>query len=102
MLLCQNAVMYLEAYANVKIANNSAENTGGGLCVETSDYIESQEVCFFQLGYEIFVNLSLIESINFTGLDSPSICLVSLFHPMSTKGIKLQTIFVGEPPQTIF
>ncbi len=63
MLLCQNAVMYLEAYATVTIEHNSADNTGGGICVETSDYIESQEICFFQFGYQIFVNHSLSKTI---------------------------------------
>lgn len=64
MLLCQNAVMYLEAYATVSIKHNSADNTGGGICVETSDYIESQEICFFQFGYQIFVNYSLSKTIS--------------------------------------
>ena len=64
MLLCQNAVMYLEAYVNVIIAHNSADNAGGGICVETSDYIESPEICFFQLGYQIFMNVSLIKTMS--------------------------------------
>lgn len=63
MLLCQNAVMYLEAYTTVTIEHNSADNTGGGICVETSDYIESQEICFFQFGYQTFVNSSLSKTI---------------------------------------
>ena len=63
LLLCQNAVMYLEAYTTVTIEHNSADNTGGGICVETSDYIESQEICFFQFGYQIFVNSSLSKTI---------------------------------------
>ena len=64
MLLCQNSVIYLEAYASIIITNNSASNTGGGICVETSDYIESQEICFFQLGYHTFMNISLIKTIS--------------------------------------
>ena len=63
MLLCQNAVMYLKAYTTVTIERNSADNTGGGICVETSEYIESQEICFFQFGYQIFVNHSLSKTI---------------------------------------
>ena len=63
MLLCQNAAMYLEAHTNVTIERNSADNTGGGICVETSDYIESQEICFFQFGYQIFVDPSLSKTI---------------------------------------
>ena len=63
MLLCQNAIIYLEAYTTVTIKHNSAENTGGGICIETSDYIESQEICFFQLGYEVYDNFSLIKTI---------------------------------------
>ena len=63
MLLCQNAAMYLEAYTTVTIEHNSADNTGGGICVETSDYIESQEICFFQFGYQIFVDPLLSKTI---------------------------------------
>ena len=63
MLLCQNAVMYLGAYTIVTIERNSADNSGGGICVETSDYIESQEICFFQFGYQTFVNSSLHKTI---------------------------------------
>ena len=64
MLLCQNAAMYLEAHTDVTIERNSADNSGGGICVETSDYIESQEICFFQFGYQIFVNSSLRNTIS--------------------------------------
>ena len=63
LLLCQNAVMYLEVHTTVTIEHNSADNTGGGICVETSDYIESQEICFFQFGYQTFVNSSLSKTI---------------------------------------
>ena len=33
------------------IANNNALSTGGGICVET-DFLESDPICFFQLGYD--------------------------------------------------
>ena len=35
LLLCQNAVIYLDAYTNVTIAYNAAYHTGGGICIET-------------------------------------------------------------------
>ena len=63
LLLYQNAVIYLDAFTNVTIANNSAYHTGGGICIET-DYLESQPVCFFQLGNAPLNDSSLIETIN--------------------------------------
>ena len=47
LLLCQNAVIYLDAYTNVTIAHNAAYHTGGGICIET-DYLESKPICFFK------------------------------------------------------
>ena len=63
LLLYQNAIIYLDAFTDVTIANNSAFHTGGGICVET-DYLESQPVCFFQLGSAPLNNSSLIKTIN--------------------------------------
>ena len=63
MLLCQNAVMYLEAHTNVTIAHNRAVSIGGGIAVETN-YLESQPVCFFQLQDSLLTNKSLIETIS--------------------------------------
>ena len=65
MLLCQNAVMYLESHTNVTIANNSAVSIGGGISAETY-YLESKPICFFQLGHEPLQNESLIETITVT------------------------------------
>lgn len=64
-LLCQNAVMYLEAYTNVTIAYNIAYHTGGGICVET-DYLESKPICFFQIGRDPLFNSKLTKTINIT------------------------------------
>ena len=65
LLLCQNAIMYLDAYTNVTISHNTANHTGGGICVDT-DYLESKPICFFQLANDPQINQSLIETINIT------------------------------------
>ena len=65
LLLCQNAVMYLEAHTNVTIAYNSAYHTGGGICVET-DYLESRPICFFQVGRNPLKYPALTKTINIT------------------------------------
>ena len=62
MLLCQNAVMYLEAHTNVTIANNRAVSIGAGISVETY-YLGFYPKCFFQLGYEPLQNNSLQKTI---------------------------------------
>ena len=64
-LLCQNAVMYLDEYTNVTISHNTAIHTGGGICVDT-DYLESKPICFFQLADIPQRKRSLIETINIT------------------------------------
>ena len=62
-LLHENAVVYFEKHTNVTIAHNSAQSTGGGICVESSDYVDSQEICFFQVGYTVYINTSLLDTI---------------------------------------
>ena len=62
MLLCQNAVTYFDAYTSVSITKNTADNTGGGICVET-EYLESRPTCFFQLGHDPLLNKSLVDTI---------------------------------------
>ena len=62
MLLCQNAVIYFNAGVTVTITNNRAEHAGGGICVET-ECLQSKPPCFFQLGYKVLVNRSLIDTI---------------------------------------
>ena len=65
-LLCQNAVMYLDEYTNVTISHNTAQHTGGGICVDT-DYLESKPICFFQLAdIPQRKRSALIETINIT------------------------------------
>ena len=65
MLLCQNAVIYLEAHTNVTIAHNRAVSIGGGISAETY-YLESKPICFFQLGHELvqLANESLIDTVS--------------------------------------
>ena len=63
MLLSQNAVMYLEAHTNVTITHNRAISIGGGISAETY-YLQSQPMCFFQLGYEPLLNEPLQKTIN--------------------------------------
>ncbi len=46
-LLCQNAVLYLEDGVNVLISGNNANHAGGGIAVE-SICLESEPICFFQ------------------------------------------------------
>ena len=65
LLLCQNAVVYLEAHTNVTIAYNNAYHTGGGICVET-DYLESRPICFFQVGRDPLFDSKLTKTINIT------------------------------------
>ena len=65
LLLCQNAVIYLDAYTYVTISHNTANHTGGGICVDT-DYLESKPICFFQLASDPQRRHSLIETINIT------------------------------------
>ena len=60
MLLCQNAVMYLEAHTNVTIAHNRAVSTGGGIRVETY-HLDYLPMCFFQLSHELLENERLIK-----------------------------------------
>lgn len=69
-LLHENAVVYFEKHTNVTIAHNSARNTGGGICVESSDYIDSQEICFFQVGYMVHINTSLVDTITVSVYDN--------------------------------
>ena len=69
LLLCQNAVIYLEAHTNITIAHNSANHTGGGICVET-DYLESKPICFFQLGRDPLIHPSHVKTINISLYDN--------------------------------
>ena len=62
LLLCDDAVMYLEEYTNVTITNNIAEHAGGGITVE-SKCIQSKPLCFYQLGENVLQSPSLIKTI---------------------------------------
>ena len=62
LLLCQNAVIYFNASTTVTIAHNSVRHTGGGICVET-ECLQSKPACFFQLGHEVLVDPSLINTV---------------------------------------
>ena len=64
-LLCSNAIMFLQPYARLIITNNHAFHTGGGICVEERCLI-SRPICFFQLDLTATVNPALISSINIT------------------------------------
>ena len=65
LLLCQNAVMYLDDHTNVTITNNRAIHTGGGISVET-DYLQSKPICFFQLAIDPLKNSTLAKTVNVT------------------------------------
>ena len=65
LLLCQNAVMYLDDHTNVTITNNHAIHTGGGISVET-DYLQSKPICFFQLAIDPLKNSTLARTVNVT------------------------------------
>ena len=69
LLLCQNAVIYLDAHTNITIAHNSATHTGGGICVET-DYLKSKPICFFQLGRDPLIYPSYVKTINVSLYDN--------------------------------
>jgi hypothetical protein len=64
-LLCSDAIMFLQPYAQLIITNNSAVHTGGGICVEERCMI-SPPVCFFQLDLNATINFALISTINIT------------------------------------
>ena len=68
-LLCSNAIMYLQPYAQLIITNNRAYHTGGGICVEERCLVSLPE-CFYQLGFDATIELSLISSINITLADN--------------------------------
>lgn len=62
-LLCSNAIIFLQPHARLIITNNYAFHTGGGICVEERCLISLPE-CFYQLGLDATVNPSLISSIS--------------------------------------
>ena len=62
-LLCSDAIMFLQPNARLLITNNHAVHTGGGICVEERCMI-STPVCFFQLDLNATVNLALIDTIH--------------------------------------
>ena len=64
-LLCSDAIMFLQPYAKLTITNNHAFHTGGGICVEERCMI-SPPVCFFQLDLNATINFALISTINIT------------------------------------
>ncbi len=61
-LFCDESAMFLMPYAKVLIANNSVANAGGGICVD-SLCLQNKPMCFFQLGYEVYKNVSLMKTI---------------------------------------
>ena len=63
MLLCQNAVMYLDKHTNVTIAHNTANHAGGGICVET-DYLQSKPICFYQFARDPLINPDHAKTVN--------------------------------------
>ena len=62
LLLCEDSVMYLEAFVNVTIADNIAEHTGGGITVE-SKCQQSKPLCFYQLGQALLQHPSMVRGI---------------------------------------
>ena len=58
-LLCQNAVLFLEDGLNLRIVNNSAQFAGGGIAVESLCMV-SEPICFFQLASSSSQNFSNI------------------------------------------
>ena len=68
-LLCSDAIMFFQPYAQLIITNNHVFHTGGGICVEERCLI-SLPICFFQLDLTATVNTALISTINVTLADN--------------------------------
>ena len=69
MLLCENAIVYLNHSTVVTITQNYANHTGGGISVETQ-CLQSRPMCFFQLTEYILRDSELINSLSITVQDN--------------------------------
>ena len=62
LLLCDDSVIVLKPNTQVRITNNIAIHTGGGITVE-SQCLQTRPMCFFQLSEEITYNSSLLDTV---------------------------------------
>ena len=74
--LCSDSLMYLTPHMELVITNNSVQQTGGGILVNTNCLV-NLPMCFYQFSREITnknktISESLLETINFTITDNHS------------------------------
>ena len=63
LLLCDDSLVVLKPNTQVRIEQNNATHTGGGITVE-SQCLQTRPMCFFQLSKEITNNSSLLNTVN--------------------------------------
>ena len=62
LLLCDDSTIILKPNTQVRIEQNNATHTGGGITVE-SQCLQTRPMCFFQLSEEITYNISLLDTV---------------------------------------
>ena len=69
--LCSDSLMYLTPHMELVITNNSVQQTGGGILLNTNCLVNIP-MCFYQYSREITLNSSLLSTINVTINDNHS------------------------------
>ena len=69
--LCSDSLMYLTPHMELVITNNSVNQTGGGILVNTNCLV-NLPMCFYQFSREITLNSSLLSTIDFSITDNHS------------------------------
>ena len=69
--LCSGSLMYLTPHMELVITNNSVNQTGGGILVNTNCLV-NLPMCFYQYSGEVTSNYSLLSTINVTINDNHS------------------------------
>ena len=69
--LCSGSLMYLTPHTKLVITNNSVQQTGGGILVNTN-CLANLPMCFYQYSGEVNSNYSLLSTINVTVNDNHS------------------------------
>ena len=69
--LCSGSLMYLTPHMELVITNNSVQQTGGGILVNTNCLV-NLPMCFYQYSGEVTSNYSLLSTINVTINDNHS------------------------------
>lgn len=61
--LCDRSYMYLTPYINIRIANNHARHSGGGIHAE-DQCLQTKPLCFFQLDTSILSHPELVNTVH--------------------------------------